>query len=81
MFSMTFFNWNAGSDCGSGGDNPAPSVSSKIWVYVLVTYVSALINLLLLVLYSVSSAEQAEVTTGSLPCLMQSCTDFQRRER
>ena len=39
---MTFFNWNGGSDPGE-----IPVVSSKIWIYVLVTAVSTLITLLL----------------------------------
>jgi len=41
MFSMTFFNWNS----EAGGDHP--TVSSSIWIYVLVTVVFTLITLLL----------------------------------
>ena len=41
---MTFFNWNGGSDGGSGD---TPVVSSKIWIYVLVTAISTLVTLLL----------------------------------
>ncbi|KAK4119078.1 hypothetical protein N657DRAFT_650634 [Parathielavia appendiculata] len=48
MFSMTFFNWNAGSDGGGGGgNNSSPTVSSEIWIYFLITAVSTLITLLL----------------------------------
>ncbi|KAK0643152.1 hypothetical protein B0T16DRAFT_415420 [Cercophora newfieldiana] len=42
MFSMTFFNWNAGS-----GDDGQPVVASSIWIYVLVTVVFTLVTLLL----------------------------------
>ncbi|KAL2147661.1 hypothetical protein VTI28DRAFT_8115 [Corynascus sepedonium] len=45
IFSMTFFNWSAGSDGGSGGDSSSPIVSSKIWIYFLITAVSTLITL------------------------------------
>ncbi|KAK4097732.1 hypothetical protein N658DRAFT_488997 [Parathielavia hyrcaniae] len=48
MFSMTFFNWGAGSDGGSGqDDNPSPTVSSQIWIYFLITAISTIITLLL----------------------------------
>ncbi|KAH6847084.1 hypothetical protein B0I37DRAFT_137773 [Chaetomium sp. MPI-CAGE-AT-0009] len=48
MFSMTFFNWKAGSDGGSDGDNnPSPTVSSEIWIYFVITALSTLITLLL----------------------------------
>ncbi|KAL2195582.1 hypothetical protein P885DRAFT_40141 [Corynascus similis CBS 632.67] len=45
IFSMTFFNWSAGSDGSSGGDSSSPIVSSKIWIYFLITAVSTLITL------------------------------------